>query len=82
VVRRDGRDPLGPGTAITMMMTERAWTAPAAGGDVLAQFDSILAAAAPDAPNLAQHVQAVKFDADTGRLDVASDSSELLTSAR
>ncbi|MEV0982359.1 hypothetical protein [Streptomyces sp. NPDC049915] len=51
-----------------MMMTERGMVAPAAGGSVLAQFDDILAAAAPE---LAGHVQAVAFDADTGRLDVA-----------
>ncbi|MFF8035864.1 DUF721 domain-containing protein [Streptomyces sp. NPDC016626] len=71
VVRRDGRDPLGLGAAITMMMTERGMVAPAAGGSVLAQFDDILAAAAPE---LAGHVKAVKFDADTGRLDVAPDA--------
>ncbi|GGW76917.1 hypothetical protein [Streptomyces galilaeus] len=53
-----------------MMMTERGMVAPAAGGSVLAQFDGILAAAAPE---LAGHVQAVAFDADTGRLDVVPD---------
>ncbi|WP_127353975.1 DUF721 domain-containing protein [Actinacidiphila soli] len=58
VVRRDGRDPLGLGKAITAMMTERAWAAPAAGRDVLAQFDTIVAAAVPE---LTGHVQAVKF---------------------
>ncbi|WP_251983039.1 hypothetical protein [Streptomyces violaceusniger] len=46
-VRRDGREALGLGTAITMMMTERGMVAPAAGGGVLARFDDILAAAAP-----------------------------------
>ncbi|MGW0118047.1 hypothetical protein [Streptomyces sp. NPDC003327] len=57
--------------AITMMMTERGLVAPAASGSVLAQWEAILAAAAPE---LAGHVQAVKFDADTGRLDVAPDA--------
>ncbi|WP_086705734.1 DciA family protein [Streptomyces antimycoticus] len=71
VVRRDGRDPLGLGAVIGMMMTERGMVAPAAGGSVLAQFDDILAAAAPE---LAGHVQAVGFDADTGRLDVTPDA--------
>ncbi|MCZ0211363.1 DciA family protein [Streptomyces sp. UMAF16] len=71
VVRRDGREPLGLGAAIGMMMTERGMVAPAAGGSVLAQFVDILAAAAPE---LAGHVQAVGFDADTGRLDVAPDA--------
>ncbi|CAD5920369.1 protein of unknown function [Streptomyces sp. KY75] len=36
VVRRDGREPLGPGSAIGMMMTERGMAAPAVGGRVLA----------------------------------------------
>ncbi|MEW2275927.1 hypothetical protein [Streptomyces griseofuscus] len=44
-----------------MMMTERGMVAPAASGSVLAHFDDILAATAPE---LAGHVQAVKFDAE------------------
>lgn len=44
VVRRDGREPLGLGSAISRMMTERGMVAPAAGGSVLAYFDTILAA--------------------------------------
>ncbi|MEU6594094.1 hypothetical protein ABZ923_33620 [Streptomyces sp. NPDC046881] len=36
VVRRDGREPLGLGSAISMMMTERGMVTPAAGGGVLA----------------------------------------------
>ncbi|MFD9303007.1 hypothetical protein ACFWCB_10075 [Streptomyces sp. NPDC060048] len=44
VVRRDGREPLGLGSAISRMMTERGMVVPAAGGSVLAQFDAILAA--------------------------------------
>lgn len=79
VVRRDGRDPLGLGAAIGMMMTERGMAAPAAGGSVLAQFDDILATAAPE---LAGHVQAVKFDADTGRLDVTPDAPAYGTQLR
>ncbi|WP_432003956.1 DciA family protein [Streptomyces sioyaensis] len=79
VVRRDGREPLGLGAAIGMMMTERGMVAPAAGGSVLARFDDILAAAAPE---LAGHVQAVKFDADTGRLDVAPDAPAFGTKLR
>ncbi|TVZ90480.1 DciA family protein [Streptomyces sp. BK340] len=79
VVRRDGREPLGLGTAITMMMTERGMVAPAAGGSLLAQFGDILAAAAPE---LAGHVQAVAFDADTGRLDVAPEAPAYGTKLR
>ncbi|MFF5188739.1 DUF721 domain-containing protein [Streptomyces sp. NPDC000345] len=79
VVRRDGREPLGLGMAITMMMTERGMVAPAAGGSLLAQFGDILAAAAPE---LAGHVQAVAFDADTGRLDVAPEAPAYGTKLR
>ncbi|MGN2366642.1 DciA family protein [Streptomyces luridiscabiei] len=70
VVRRDGREPLGLGSAISRMMTERGMTAPAAGGSVLADFDTILTAVVPE---LAGRVTAVAFDAETGRLDVAPD---------
>ncbi|MFE6813533.1 DciA family protein [Streptomyces sp. NPDC057675] len=78
-LRRDGREPLGLGAAITMMMTERGLATPAAGGSVLAQWETILAAAAPE---LAGHVKAVKFDADTGRLDVAPDAPAYGTKLR
>lgn len=79
VVRRDGREPLGLGSAISRMMTERGMVAPAAGGSVLAHFDTILAAAVPE---LAGHVQAVAFDADTGRLDVAPEAPAYGTKLR
>ncbi|MFJ7209488.1 DUF721 domain-containing protein [Streptomyces sp. NPDC098789] len=79
VVRRDGREPLGLGSAISRMMTERAMVAPAAGGSVLADFDAILAAAVPE---LAGRVQAVAFDADTGRLDIAPDAPAIGTKLR
>ncbi|MFI1719233.1 DUF721 domain-containing protein [Streptomyces litmocidini] len=78
-LRRDGREPLGLGAAISMMMTERGLVAPAAGGSVLAQWEAILAAVAPE---LAGHVQAVAFDADTGRLDVAPDAPAYGTKVR
>ncbi|MFB7435095.1 DUF721 domain-containing protein [Streptomyces microflavus] len=70
VVRREGREPLGLGSAISRMMTERGMAAPVAGGSVLADFDTILAAVVPE---LAGRVQAVAFDAETGRLDVVPD---------
>ncbi|MFE6460030.1 DUF721 domain-containing protein [Streptomyces cinereoruber] len=78
-VQRDGREPLGLGAAINMMMTERGLVAPAAGGSVLAQRESALATAAPE---LAGHVKAVKFDADTGRRDVAPDAPAYATKVR
>ncbi|WEH43992.1 DciA family protein [Streptomyces sp. AM 2-1-1] len=79
VVRRDGREPLGLGSAISRMLTERGMTAPAAGGTVLAQFDTILAAVAPE---LAERVQAVAFDADTGRLDIVPATPAAATKLR
>ncbi|MFF3275954.1 DUF721 domain-containing protein [Streptomyces chrestomyceticus] len=78
-VRRDGREPLGLGAAISLMMTERGMVAPAAGGTVLAAFDAILAASVPE---LAGRVQAVAFDADTGRLDVVPAAPAVGTKLR
>ncbi len=79
VVRRDGREPLGLGAAIGRMMTERGMVAPAAGGSVLTAFDAILAASVPE---LAGRVQAVAFDADTGRLDVVPAAPAVGTKLR
>ncbi|WP_331763448.1 hypothetical protein [Streptomyces anulatus] len=70
-VRREGREPLGLGSAISMMMTEHGMAAPAAGGSVLTDFDTILTAVVPE---LTGRVQAVAFDAKTGRLDVVPDA--------
>ncbi|MGW7230655.1 DciA family protein [Streptomyces cyaneofuscatus] len=79
VARRDGREPLGLGSAIGMMMTERGMAAPPAGGNVLADFDTILAAVVPE---LAGRVTAVAFDAETGRLDVVPDLPAAATQLR
>ncbi|MFD9807660.1 DciA family protein [[Kitasatospora] papulosa] len=79
VVRRDGREPLGLGSAINRMMTERGMVAPAARGSVLAIFDTIVAAVVPE---LAGRVQAVAFDAETGRLDVVPDAPACGTQLR
>ncbi|MCF3179994.1 DUF721 domain-containing protein [Streptomyces polychromogenes] len=79
VVGRDGREPLGLGSAISRMMTERGMVAPAAGGSVLADFAAILAAAVPE---LAGRAHAVAFDADTGRLDVVPETSAAGTTLR
>ncbi|MGW1819321.1 DUF721 domain-containing protein [Streptomyces sp. NPDC002125] len=78
-VRRDGREPLGLGSAIGMMMTERGMVTPAAGGNVLARFDAILATAVPE---LTGRVRATAFDAETGRLDVVPDTSAAGTTLR
>ncbi|MFD3567400.1 DUF721 domain-containing protein [Streptomyces sp. NPDC058667] len=76
---RDGRTPLAFGTAIGMMMTERGLVAPAAGGSVLAQWETILTTAAPE---LAGHVRATAFDEESGRLDVVPDAPAYGTKTR
>ncbi|MFJ3505630.1 hypothetical protein [Streptomyces sp. NPDC090135] len=63
-LRWDGREPLGLGAAIGMMMTERGLVAPAVGGSILVQREAILTAAAPE---LTGHVKAVAFDEESGR---------------
>ncbi|MEW5541421.1 hypothetical protein AB1339_27655 [Streptomyces cyaneofuscatus] len=63
-------EPLGLGTAIGMMMTERGVISLAVGGSVLADYDTILVAVVPE---LAGRVQAVASDAEIGRLDVVLD---------
>ncbi|MFC7795721.1 DciA family protein [Streptomyces cinereoruber] len=78
-VVRDGRAPLAFGMAIGMMMTERGLIAPAAGGSVLAQWDTILTTAAPE---LAGHVKAVAVDEESGRLDIVPDAPAYATQAR
>ncbi|MFI6084205.1 hypothetical protein ACIBBB_25025 [Streptomyces sp. NPDC051217] len=62
-VARDGRAPLGLDAAISMMMTERGLTTPAAGVSALAHWQTILATVAPE---LTEHTRAVTFDADSG----------------
>ncbi|MFE6727843.1 DciA family protein [Streptomyces californicus] len=79
VVRRVGREPLGLGAAIGMMMTERGMAAPAAGENALADFDTTLAAVGPE---LAGRVTAVAFDAQSGRLDVVPDLPAAATHLR
>ncbi|WP_435611056.1 DUF721 domain-containing protein [Streptomyces sp. C10-9-1] len=76
---RDGRAPLAFGTAIEMMMTEQGLVAPAAGGSVLARWETILTAAAPE---LAGHVKATGFDEESGRLDVVPDAPAYGTKVR
>lgn len=79
-VGRDGREPLGLGSAISRMMAERGMVAPAsASGSVLAHFDAILAVAVPE---LAGRAHAVACDADTGRLDVVPETSAAGTALR
>ncbi|MEU6357011.1 DUF721 domain-containing protein [Streptomyces sp. NPDC047072] len=75
VVRRDGREPMGLGTAIGALVTERAWELPAAGATLRERWEAI-------APELAGHVFAVGYDPDSGRLTVCPESSGWATKVR
>ncbi|MFI8932585.1 DciA family protein [Streptomyces sp. NPDC053474] len=75
-VRRDGREPVGLERALVQLLTERGWQAPAAGGSVMQQWPAIVT------PDLARYLQAVHFDAETGRLDLLPASSAWATQAR
>jgi hypothetical protein len=72
VVRRDGREPMGLGAAIGALVTERAWELPAAGASLRERWAAI-------APDLAGHVAAVGYDADSGRLTVCPESTAWAT---
>ena len=75
VVRRDGREPMGLGAAIGALVTERAWELPAAGATLRQRWEDI-------APELAGHVMAVGYDADSGRLTVCPESAAWATKTR
>ncbi|GGZ22224.1 hypothetical protein GCM10010300_77450 [Streptomyces olivaceoviridis] len=75
VTRRDGREPMGLGAAIGALVTEQAWELPAAGATLRERWEAI-------APELARHVAAVGYDADSGRLTVCPESSAWATKAR
>ncbi|MFD6186804.1 DciA family protein [Streptomyces goshikiensis] len=74
-VRRDGREPMGLGAALGALVAERAWTLPAAGASLCNRWAAI-------APDLAEHVAAVGFDPDSGRLTVCPETSAWATKAR
>ncbi|MEU3520952.1 DciA family protein [Streptomyces sp. NPDC006654] len=74
-VRRDGREPMGLGAAIGALVTERAWELPAAGATLRERWAAIT-------PELAGHVAAVAYDADSGQLTVCPESAAWATKAR
>ncbi|MFH8939543.1 DciA family protein [Streptomyces griseosporeus] len=74
-MRRDGRELMGLGAAIGALVTERAWELSAAGASLRERWAAI-------APELAGHVAAVGYDADTGRLTVCPESSAWATKTR
>lgn len=68
-------DPMGLGSAITTMMTERGWEPPEAGGSIIDQWPTI-------APELADKVHAVRFEHDTGTLHLRPVSDAYATRLR
>ncbi|MFG3133491.1 DciA family protein [Streptomyces tendae] len=75
VARRDGREPMGLVAAIGALITERAWALTAPGASLRARWEAIT-------PELAGHVAAVSYDADSGRLTVCPESAAWATKAR
>jgi Dna[CI] antecedent, DciA len=75
VSRRDGREPLGLGDAIGALIAERAWELPAAGASLRERWAQIV-------PELAGHVAAVGYDADSGELNVRPESNAWATKVR
>ncbi|WP_331720240.1 DciA family protein (plasmid) [Streptomyces sp. NBC_00289] len=73
--RRDGREPMGLGAAIGALVTERAWELPAAGATLRQRWAAI-------APELAGHVAAVGYNADSGQLTVCPESAAWATKTR
>lgn len=77
--RRDGREPAEFAAVIQGLMAARAWTPLAAGGSVLDQWPAIAATVSPQLP---EHVTAVAFHAESGRLDLRPDSPAYATQIR
>ncbi|WP_051816703.1 DciA family protein [Kitasatospora sp. NRRL B-11411] len=73
--RRGRADPVGLGAALSDLMVQHAWQEPLAGGGVLDLWPAAVG-------DLANHVTAVTFDHQTGRLDVRADSPAYATHVR
>jgi len=73
--RHSGRDPVTFGAAVELLVTERGWSQPAAGGAVLDRWTDV-------APELVGKVTPVHFDAEAGRLDVIPASHACATQMR
>ncbi|MEU6233061.1 DUF721 domain-containing protein [Kitasatospora sp. NPDC047058] len=73
--RRGRADPMGLGAALSDLMVQHAWEAPLAGGGLLDLWPAAVG-------ELANHVTAVSFDHQTGRLDVRADSPAYATHVR
>ncbi len=74
--RADGRDPLPLGAAISRLITERGWEAPAAVGGVMGRWPQLVG------EDLARHCQPQKYDESERVLTVECDSTAWATQVR
>ncbi|AEW95477.1 MULTISPECIES: DUF721 domain-containing protein [Streptomycetaceae] len=74
--RADGRDPLPLGAAISRLITERGWEAPAAVGGVMGRWPQIVG------EDLAKHCEPVGYDEEAKVLTVRCDSTAWATQVR
>ncbi|MFE2726303.1 DciA family protein [Kitasatospora sp. NPDC059327] len=73
--RRGRVDPVGLGAALSDLMVQHAWHEPLAGGGLLDLWPAAVG-------ELANHVTAVSFDHQAGRLDVRAESPAYATHVR
>lgn len=74
--RSDGRDPMGLGSAINRLITERGWETPAAVGGVMGRWPQIVG------EDLAKHCVPQSYDEDERVLVVQCDSTAWATQVR
>jgi predicted nucleic acid-binding Zn ribbon protein len=74
--RADGRDPLPLGAAISRLITERGWEAPAAVGGVMGRWPQLVG------PEVAQHCEPDRYDEEARVLTVRCDSTAWATQLR
>ncbi|MFJ2646061.1 DUF721 domain-containing protein [Streptomyces sp. NPDC087420] len=74
--RADGRDPLPLGAAISRLITERGWEAPAAVGGVMGRWPQIVG------DDVAKHCVPQKYEEDERVLTVQCDSTAWATQLR
>jgi predicted nucleic acid-binding Zn ribbon protein len=74
--RADGRDPLPLGAAISRLITERGWEAPAAVGGVMGRWPQLVG------PEVALHCSPDRYDEDERILTVQCDSTAWATQLR
>lgn len=74
--RADGRDPLPLGAAISRLITERGWEAPAAVGGVMGRWPQLVG------QDLALHCSPERYDEDERVLTVRCDSTAWATQLR